>query len=314
MTWASLAALLRCPACGLPLAGDGPLTCSHGHRYDVADGIPVLLRADLLDADPQYRRQRDYFDSEFARYHEYRLEQWRVGYLRRLAAADALGGDGEPLVDVGVGGSGYTVIEAARAGRPAIGCDLSLEGLRVAKQFAESEGVADRVLFVCCSAEALPFASHSFDVGLAIAVLEHVPDDGALLDELARVLRPGGRAWVTVPHELRSFSPLLWPPNLIHDRRLGHLRRYGARQLAEAGRRRGLEPVEVQFTGHAVKLLQIVIAPRLPERLGERFWWWCERRDLERSRRRRGAMQLSVVFRRGEAPPGGAPPPSEPSS
>jgi SAM-dependent methyltransferase len=295
-----LRSLLRCPDCESPVAAvEGELVCTANHRYPVVEGIPVLLRPELLATDPQYERQREYFDAEFAGYGEYKLDRWRVGYLRRLEAADALGGDGAPLVDVGVGGSGYTVIEAARAGRPAVGCDLSLEGLRVAKRFADAEGVADRVLFVCCSAEALPLASQSFDVALAIAVLEHLPDDGAALDELARVLRPGGRGWVTVPHELRSFSPLFWPPNVLHDRRLGHLRRYGARQLVEAGRRRGLEAVEVQFTGHAVKLLQIAVAPRLPGALAERLWWWCERQDLARSRRRRGSMQLSVGFRRG---------------
>jgi SAM-dependent methyltransferase len=298
---AGLLSLLRCPACSAPIeVGPDAAVCeAAGHTYPVVEGIPVLVADETLAADPQYAGQRAYFDAEFARYGEYRLERWRVGYLRRLAAAQALGGDGAPLVDVGVGGSGYTVIEAARAGRSAVGCDLSLEGLRAAKRFAEAEGVADRVLFVCCSAEKLPFESASFDVGLAIAVLEHVPDDDAAVDELARVLRPGGRAWVTVPHELRSFSPLLWPPNLVHDRRLGHLRRYGARQLVESCRRHGLEPLDVQFTGHAVKLLQLAIAPRLPDAWGNRFWWWCERRDLAQTGRRRGAQQLSAVLERG---------------
>jgi SAM-dependent methyltransferase len=296
-----LLSLLRCPACSAPIeVGTGAAVCeAAGHTFPVVEGIPVLIGDETLAAEPQYQGQRAYFDAEFARYGEYRLESWRVGYLDRLAAARALGGDGAPLVDVGVGGSGYTVIEAARAGRPAVGCDLSLEGLRAAKRFAEAEGVADRVLFVCCSAEALPFESAAFDVGLAIAVLEHVPDDAAALDELARVLRPGARAWLTVPHELRSFSPLLWLPNVVHDRRLGHLRRYGARQLVEACRRRGLEPTDVQFTGHWAKLLQLAVAPRLPGTLAERFWWWCERRDLARSGRRRGAQQLSVVLERG---------------
>src|SRR6185503_11091293 len=241
---------------------------------------------------------REYFDAEFSQYGAYDLEPWRRSYLQRLAEADALGGDGAPLVDVAVGGSGYTVIEAARAGRPAIGCDLSLEGLRAAKRLAEAEGVGDRVLFVCCSAEALPLASDSVDVALAIAILEHVPADAATLDELARVLRPGGRAWITVPHELRAFSPLLWAPNRLHDRRLGHLRRYSANGLVTAAQERGLEALDVQFTGHAVKLLQFVLAPRLPGELGTRLWWWSERRDLSAARRRRGSMQLSAVFRR----------------
>lgn len=45
----------------------------------------------------------------------------------------------------------------------------------------------------------LPFASESFDNLLCTEVLEHVPEPGHGLDELYRVLRPGGRALVTVP-------------------------------------------------------------------------------------------------------------------
>jgi len=291
-----LLSVLRCPTCATELSpAEGALACEADHRFEVVDGIPLLLDEETLAADPQYGQQRAYFDAEFAGYERYELERWRIGYLDRLRSANTLGGAGRPLVDVGVGGSGYTVIEAAREGRPGIGCDLSLEGLRAARRHAETEGVADRTLFVCCSAEKLPLASGAFDVALAIAVLEHVPDDGAALAELARVLAPGGRGWITVPHELQSFSPLLWLPNVLHDRRLGHLRRYGARELVDQCRRRGLEPVDVQFTGHAVKLLQIALGPRL----GDRFWWWCEWRDRARSQRRRGAQQLSAVLRRG---------------
>src|SRR5439155_8529259 len=133
--------------------------------------------------------------------------------------------------DVGVGGSGYTVIEAARAGHPAVGCDLSFEGLLAARSFAIAEGVEDRTLWICCSAEKLPLAPASFASALAIAVIEHVPDDLAALDEMARVLRPEGRAWVTVPHALRNISPIFRAPNRRHDRRLGHLRRYEAEAL-----------------------------------------------------------------------------------
>jgi len=198
-----------------------------------------------------------------------------------------------PLVDVGVGGSGYTVIESARAGRPAIGCDLSLEGLLAARRFAEAEGVAGQTLWVCCSAERLPLASGTCGAALAIAVLEHVPDDRAALRELARVLRPGGLAWVTVPHALRNISPLFRGANRWHDRRLGHLRRYEAEALVETGRGLGLDLLDVQFTGHAVKVVQFVAG-----RLGDRLWWWCERRDRRRASLRRGSMQLSVVFAR----------------
>jgi ubiquinone/menaquinone biosynthesis C-methylase UbiE len=273
--------------------GAEAVCAGEGHRFAVVEDIPLMVDDRVLAADAQYGRQREYFDAEFAGYSRYQLENWRLSYLQRLRAAGLLGSGEGPVLDVGVGGSGYTVIEAARTGSTAVGCDLSLEGLRSAGSFAAAEGVAGRTLWVCCSAEKLPFAPASFASALAIAVLEHVPDDRAALNELARVLRPGGRAWVTVPHALRNISPVFRLPNRRHDRRLGHLRRYEAETLVEEGRRVGLVAEEVHFTGHPVKVLQLV-----GRSLGDRFWWWCERRDLGRSSVRPGSMQLSVVFAR----------------
>ena len=254
----------------------------------------MFLADETIALDSQYSGQRSYFDAEFRGLERYALENWRAAYVDRLRAAGLLDGSAAPLLDVGVGGSGYTVIEAARTGVPAIGCDLSLEGLRRARRFAEAEGVAERTLWVRCSAEALPLASESFGAALAIAVLEHVPDDERALGELARVLRRGGRAWVTVPHSLRRISPVFRGANRRHDRRLGHLRRYDAESLIERARGVHLEPLDVQFTGHSVKVLQL-----LAGRFSDRLWWWCETRDRRRSSDRRGSMQLSVIFARG---------------
>jgi len=271
---------------------------TNGHRFPIAEGVLAMVDEDELRSDPQYGRQRRYFDAEFAHYADGGPEAWRLSYLRRLRAGGVLGDPEAALIDVGVGGSGYTVIEAARAGSPAVGCDLSLEGLVRASRLARAAGVADRTLWVCCTAERLPFASSAFASALAIAVIEHVPDDDTALSEIARVLRPAGRAWVTVPHALRNIAPVFRPANRRHDRRLGHLRRYEAESLANAGRRFGLEVVDVQFTGHGVKAIQLAASKFLHGRIGERFWWWCEARDLRRSQRRRGSMQLSVLFSR----------------
>jgi ubiquinone/menaquinone biosynthesis C-methylase UbiE len=264
-----------------------------GHSFRVTDRIPVMVDDETLAREPHYEQQRRYFDAEFERYSRYAPENWRISYLRRLRAAGALG-DGElPVLDVAVGGSGHTVIEAAREGSRAVGCDLSLQALRTGRRFANEEGVAARTSWICCSAERLPLPDASFSSVLAIAVLEHVPDGDAALREIARVLRHGGRAWVTVPHALENVSPIFRFPNRRHDRRLGHLRRYEAGALVDAGRRVGLTAQEIQFTGHPIKVLQLLIGRR-----SNRLWWWCERRDLARMDVQSGSMQLSVIFTR----------------
>jgi SAM-dependent methyltransferase len=292
----TLTELLRCPACGATVSARAEVAdCARGHAFRVVDGVVVMVEDGALASDPQYEAQRRYFDREFASHRGCELERWRISYLNRLRVAGVLDG---PLVDVGVGGSGYTVIEAARAGQLAVGCDLSLAGLVAARRLAIVEGIAERTLWVCCSAEKLPFADGAFASALAVAVIEHVPDDEAALAEIGRVLCPGGRAWITVPHALRHISPLLRPPNRRHDRRLGHLRRYEAEALADAGRRVGLDATEAQFTGHPVKILQLAIDKLARGRLATWLWWWLESRDLAAARRRRGSMQLSIAFTR----------------
>jgi len=54
-------------------------------------------------------------------------------------------------------------------------------------------------LDVLSMAAPLPFASASFDTVLCTSVLEHVHDAEAVVSEIARVLRPGGRLIITVP-------------------------------------------------------------------------------------------------------------------
>jgi uncharacterized protein YbaR (Trm112 family) len=119
--------LLRCPSCRAAMAvADDWVVCNKGsHRFPVVEGVLVLIEDEELARDPQYDHQRRYFDSEFAGYSDYRPDLWRVSYLRRLRTGAVLGASDAPLIDVGVGGSGHTVIEAARAGSPSVGCDLS---------------------------------------------------------------------------------------------------------------------------------------------------------------------------------------------
>jgi SAM-dependent methyltransferase len=78
-------------------------------------------------------------------------------------------------------------ISAARPGLRVVGVDRDLGVLRKARAVVEvAGGTADR----------LPFPDACFDAAVARLVLRHLPDPGAALAEIHRVLRPGGRAIV----------------------------------------------------------------------------------------------------------------------
>ncbi len=64
----------------------------------------------------------------------------------------------------------------------------------------------------------LPFPDGTFDLVLAVEVLEHLPDPARALDELARVARPGATAVLSVPSE-----PLWRALNLARGKYVGEL-------------------------------------------------------------------------------------------
>lgn len=289
-----------CPLCHAALEADADgIRCTRcGTRYATADGVAVLVPPDLSE---QHEHQRGYFDAEFSGFGRYEVDPWRQSFNDRIFPAIGVSPENGPYLDVGVGGSGATVIEAARAGVEAVGCDLSVEGVVRAARFAESEGVADRATFVVSTAEQLPFPDASIGSASAVALLEHLDDDGDAVDELARVVRPGGRVWVTVPHAYRFIPPPLWLFYVVHDRRIGHKRHYDEARLRRLFAPRGFRHVDTQWTGHPVKVAQyaLTLAADRTGRDAARAWWALERADLRAKHRRLGALQISAVFQRG---------------
>jgi SAM-dependent methyltransferase len=290
---------LLCPHCGSALADGGDsLTCGAcGATYGKVDGIPLLTLESLAE---QQEFQRRFFDAEFSRYGAYRLENWRLSFIERIFNAVGVLAGREPYLDVGVGGSGATVIEAARCGVDAVGCDLSIEGVLAASRMASDQGVDEKASFYVCAAESLPFRDRTFASASAVAVLEHLDDDAPAIAELARVLRPGGRVWITVPHAYRYIPPPLWPVYAWHDRRIGHKRHYDERRLVGAFAQAGLRHVATHYSGHPVKILQLAGSLALPalRRTRSPLWWRLEQLDRLAGGEKLGALQLSAVFAR----------------
>jgi SAM-dependent methyltransferase len=102
---------------------------------------------------------------------------------------------GGRLLEAGCGAGTYC-IALRQHGYRMTGLDYSAAGLGVLQRIAPS------IPAVLGSVLAMPFADGEFDGALALGVLGHFEDGPAgALAELARVVRPGGRLFVTVPHE-----------------------------------------------------------------------------------------------------------------
>lgn len=135
---------------------------------------------------------RGYFDGEAASYESDR--RWRRvlhEQLRALAALELAAGD--RLLDVGCG-SGAAVREAAALVERAVGLDLSPGMIEEARRLAENVPGAE---FVVGDAESLPFAADEFTAVLCSASLHHYPDPGRAIEEMVRVLAPGGRVAIS---------------------------------------------------------------------------------------------------------------------
>lgn len=85
----------------------------------------------------------------------------------------------------------------------------------------------------------LPFEAESFDLVCAFDVIEHVDEDAASVQALARLIRPGGYFATTVPGQ-----PWMWSR---HDELHHHKRRYGMRAYRALFEGAGLRIVKASY-------------------------------------------------------------------
>jgi SAM-dependent methyltransferase len=89
------------------------------------------------------------------------------------------------------------------------------------------------------SALAMPFADDTFDALTALDVLEHLEPEEEALQELVRVVRPGGRLFFAVPAYQWAWTDF--------DRDIGHCRRYTKKRLLRVLRAQGLEVQRISY-------------------------------------------------------------------
>jgi ubiquinone/menaquinone biosynthesis C-methylase UbiE len=161
---------------------------------------------------------------------------------------------GDALLDIGCGHGRHT-FEALRRGASVASVDLDRSRLIDVGAMSTAmlkAGEIDRSssnLVLEGDALRLPFHDNAFDRVIASEVLEHIPDDITAMNEIARVLRPGGTAAVTIPR--RWPERVCWALSKQYVSSAGgHVRIYSARELKEKLSGAGLQPT-VSHHAHA---------------------------------------------------------------
>jgi len=145
---------------------------------------------------------------------------WFVGRRKLFAAEIARAGVSNDARVLDIGTSTGTNLRMLRdlSYRQVAGLDSSQDAIR----FCEEKGLGPVYRGDVC---AMPFADESFDLILATDIVEHVDDDIRAVQEIARVLAPGGTILITVP----AFKSL-WG---LQDEVAQHKRRYTQKMLTK---------------------------------------------------------------------------------
>ena len=113
--------------------------------------------------------------------------RWRRFLVSRMEAGPA-----DTVLDVATGTAAVAIELARGSGCRVVGLDQSTEMLVAGRNRVEAAGLGDRIELVEGEAERLPFVDASFDGLTFTYLLRYVSDPLATLEELARVVRPGG--------------------------------------------------------------------------------------------------------------------------
>ena len=166
-------------------------------------GDPLLEQelAGRIDRWLQHMRWRTDFD------------QWRAGRIwqenhqdERVTAVERYGGAlaGRRILEVGSGMGGACVALALRGAYP-VASEFNHDYCQIARLRAARYDLPLPV--INATGEQMPFAPRSFELAVCWDVVEHVQNPDELLAELGRVLRPGGRVFLTIINRFAWRDP-----------------------------------------------------------------------------------------------------------
>lgn len=225
-------------------------------QFKVKQGIPILI--DYNSLSKHTFNQIQFFEKtqEYPNFENLEnIHPWQRKYIERYIQNFGLIKNKYTL-DCGTG-IGYMAVELAKRGAKVIACDITLKNLVQLKKIAEKMNLESHLATICCSADKLPFKNSQFDSYISNAVMEHLSNEKMVIEEIRRILKKGAGIMITVPLKFQFLYPLFIPINIIHDRKLGHLRRYD--ELSLIKKFAGFKLKKVYYTGHFIKVIKTIL-------------------------------------------------------
>lgn len=218
------------------------------HRYDATRGYPPEVAAEIA------RRLRE------------------VGGIPR----------GGEIVEIGIG-TGRIALPLIEQGVNVYGVDISANMVDLLRQKYQTLRAADEtpslgaLTVELADMTALPYADGRFDAGVAVHVLHLVPEWKRALDELQRVIRPGGN--LLIGQDVRVEDDVQWLAQrqwLGMVRRLGYPAGYvgaaGYSAIVEELERRGLTASEAELARWELQVTPREALRWITERTWSRTW------------------------------------------
>ena len=123
---------------------------------------------------------------------------WRAGQQRRLEMIHQWADVDGTMILIDGAGVGTYAAKLHEQSAHVYAFDIEFERIQEAHQYVANSHVS--------AAEAVPYPANTFDALLSHEVLEHVQNDQEAINEMARVLRPGGRIVLFCPNRWYPFE------------------------------------------------------------------------------------------------------------
>jgi 2-polyprenyl-3-methyl-5-hydroxy-6-metoxy-1,4-benzoquinol methylase len=115
--------------------------------------------------------------------------------------------DGRRILEIGCGRGGFACWMATQSTTSSeiVAADFSITAIEKARAFAVGQKISG-VSWEVGDIQHIAHRDESFDTAVSCETIEHVPDPRRAIGELARILRPGGRLFLTTPNYLGTMG------------------------------------------------------------------------------------------------------------